>query len=115
MHRLLIVLFGIVSTVAVAILLFLLYRYAVSQSSAVSISVKTEAPVSFKNRTPEPKSHAWLESLALKKRPAYSYAVSEMEIVLPLKKRDRLKKSIAYPSKISMITRCSAFGSCSRE
>ena len=85
MNRLLIILFGIVSTVSVAILLFLLYRYAVVQNGGNAYQTSVKTPLSSKKEPLSP-SRTWLEELALKKNPTFSYAVSEMEIELPLKK-----------------------------
>ncbi|WP_456390224.1 hypothetical protein [Hydrogenimonas sp.] len=89
MRKLLIILFGIVSTVSVAILLILLYRYATKDGGASYHSLPAESVVPLKKRGKDEAkaSRPWLEKLAIKRRPTYSYAVSEMEIVLPLKKK----------------------------
>ena len=86
MNRLLILLFGIVSTVAVSILLLMLYRYANQQGDAVTEpSIDNEPFVSDLQR--ERPGTRWLKELATRKKPSFTYAVNEMEIVLPLKKR----------------------------
>ena len=83
MNRLLILLFGIVSTVAVLILLLLLYRYANQNEESVYTSPFEKQ--TFKHREKRVESgRKWLEDLATRKKPSYTYAVSEMEIDLPL-------------------------------
>jgi hypothetical protein len=86
MNRLLIVLFGIVSTVAVLVLLLLLYRYA-NQNEQISYTSPLEKrPLERREKKPSIGAK-WLEDLAEKRRPSYAYAVSEMEIDLPLKRK----------------------------
>ncbi len=93
MNRLLILLFGMVSTVAVLILLILLYRYA-NQSEKRIYTEKGEihllAGGTEKSGYDDRK---WLKDLAARKKPTYSYAVSEMEISLPLKSKPEPKTS----------------------
>ncbi len=94
MNRLVILLFGIVSTVAVSILLILLYRYANKSDEMVYLAQKNE-PRFFKERSKTTDStQKWLKDLATRKKPSFSYAVSEMEISLPLKKSPKPKTSI---------------------
>ncbi|WP_457594925.1 hypothetical protein [Hydrogenimonas sp.] len=92
MNRLLILLFGIVSTVAVFILLVLLYRYA-NQSEEVGFPEKREERLFVRSGAVSEGSQKWLKDLASREKPSYSYAVSEMEISLPLKKRPEPKTS----------------------
>ncbi len=92
MNRLLILLFGIVSTVAVSLLLALLYRYA-NQSDGATLPQEGGTRI-FSEGTKSPEdSRKWLKDLAARKKPSYSYAVSEMEISLPLKKRPEPRTS----------------------
>ncbi|BBG66137.1 hypothetical protein NNO_1434 [Hydrogenimonas sp.] len=92
MNRLLILLFGIVSTTAVFILLILLYRYAnVSDDTLHRGGDDLHSPAGETKSVEGPKK--WLKDLASRKKPSYSYAVSEMEISLPLKKRPEPKTS----------------------
>lgn len=88
MNRLLIILFGIVSTVAVLVLLLLLYRYA--NQNDQSFYTNPLEKKHFEQRQEKPTIGAkWLEDLAEKKKPSYTYAVSEMEIDLPLKRKPK--------------------------
>ncbi len=85
MNRLMITLFGTFSTLAVFILLILLYRYA-NEGSTTTYSAERE-PRKFSTVTDDgAKGSKWLRDMALKEKPTYSYAVSEMELSLPLKK-----------------------------
>ncbi|BDY13849.1 hypothetical protein [Hydrogenimonas cancrithermarum] len=92
MNRLLIILFGIVSTVSVSILLMLLYRYASHDETTPRVynGILEEADTLLDKR--DSGGNGWLEGLAVKKRPSHSYAVSEMEIELPLKKSPKPRK-----------------------
>lgn len=98
MSRLLILLFGIVSTLAVLLLLILLYRYANENDAAVAPSFGVEKRLLEERTKPKPE-HKWLEDLAAKKRPSYTYAVSEMELDLPLKRKPQPKT--AYRLRLS--------------
>ncbi len=89
MNRLLIVLFGIVSTVAVLVLLLLLYRYA-NQNEKGAYMSPLEKQMEHRAYRVE-SGRKWLQDLAAKKKPSYSYAVSEMEIDLPLRKKPEPK------------------------
>ncbi len=90
MNRLLIILFGILSTVAVFVLLVLLYRYA--NEGGESVKMETAETLHFsKSSEGSDVGTRWLQELANKKKPTYSYAVSEMEISLPLKKASESK------------------------
>ena len=90
MSRLLILLFGIVSTLAVLVLLILLFRYA--NESDVAVSTSFEVEKSLLEKSTKPKSEQkWLEDLAARKRPSFTYAVSEMELELPLKTKPQPK------------------------
>ncbi|WP_457593522.1 hypothetical protein [Hydrogenimonas sp.] len=93
MNRLLILLFGTVSTVAVLVLLILLYRYA-DRSEETAYTEKSG--IHFPSGETEHSGYdgkKWLKDLAARKKPAYSYAVSEMEISLPLKNKPEPKTS----------------------
>ncbi|WP_201353505.1 hypothetical protein [Hydrogenimonas urashimensis] len=83
-----IILFGVVSTVAVLILLLSLYRYANHNEENIYTS-----PLERKHFERHEKKRSvgakWLEDLAAKKRPSHAYAVTEMEIDLPLKKKPK--------------------------
>jgi len=92
MNRLLIILFGILSTVAVFILLLLLYRYANQNEERIYANPLEKQPFEQREKRIE-KGRKWLEDLAAKKRPSYTYAVSEMEIDLPLKKKPEPKRA----------------------
>ncbi|WP_456450464.1 hypothetical protein [Hydrogenimonas sp.] len=81
-----ILLFGIVSTVAVVVLLLMLYRYANQGTEAVTAVSLDETRFTTK-RGAEPAERRWLKELATRKKPSFAYAVSEMEINLPLKKK----------------------------
>ncbi len=89
MRKLLIILFGIVSTVSVVVLLILFYQYATKDGviSYHSLPAENMEPLKKRGKDEVKTSRFWLEKLAMRRRPAYSYAVSEMEIVLPLKKK----------------------------
>jgi hypothetical protein len=92
MNRLLILLFGIVSTVAVTVLLWMLYRYA--NEGVESIAAIPEKSLSFDRKGEEKtEGRKWLKELATRKKPTYAYAVTEMEIDLPLKKRPKPKRA----------------------
>ena len=88
MNRLLIILFGIVSTVAVLVLLLLLYRYANQNDQSLYTNPLEKKHFEHKEKKPSIGAK-WLEDLAEKKKPSYTYAVSEMEIDLPLKRKPR--------------------------
>ncbi len=92
MNRLLILLFGIVSTAAVFILLILLYRYANLNEEDILAQNRKVHTLAHETESPD-ETKKWLRDLASKKKPSYSYAVSEMEISLPLKKRPEPKTS----------------------
>ncbi len=93
MYRLLIILFGIVSTVAVAILLLLLYRYANEKDVTETLKASKTTERFEQRKKPVGPTTKWLEDLAVKKRPSFAYAVTEMEIDLPLKKRPAPKRA----------------------
>ncbi len=94
MNRLPILLFGVISTLAVAFLLLFLYRYAtqsgIEASRAARISEKGYSSSDLTKRNPL----KWLDKLAKERKPDFSYPVSEMEIELPLKAP--IKKRIYY-------------------
>ncbi|GEM_PF-1032106 len=93
MNRLLILLFGIVSTTAVLILLILLYRYASQGEERIyTDNGETHLLAGGTERTVYDE-RKWLKDLASRKKPTYSYAVSEVEISLPLKKKPRPRTS----------------------
>jgi len=92
MNRLLILLFGIVSTGAVLLLLLMLYRYANQQTVTVA-TPSTEHGSFLQKKQSEQAGARWLRDLAARKKPDFSYAVSEMEIDLPLKKKPEPKSS----------------------
>ena len=98
MNRLLILLFGIVSTLAVLVLLILLYRYANENEAVVTPTFEVEKRL-LKNDEKVKPERKWLEDLAAKKRPSFTYAVSEMELDLPLKKKPKPRS--AYRLKLS--------------
>jgi len=90
MYRLLILLFGIVSTVSVTALLVLLYHYA-DKESIQRGEGSGESPGSERLFRPEPEA-GWLKKLAKKRKPDFSYAVTELEIELPLLQQSSVKK-----------------------
>lgn len=94
MNRLPILLFGVISTLAVAFLLLFLYRYAtesgVEALRSARVSGNGHPPSELTKREPL----KWLDKLAKERKPAFSYPVSEMEIELPL--RAAIKKRIFY-------------------
>jgi len=95
MNRLLITLFGTVSTVSVTILLILFYRYA---AQSQPIEAKASEPLSYEfSHSSEDVKHlseqGWLKEMAHTKRPSFSYAVSEMELELPLKTDPKIKQT----------------------
>jgi len=84
MGRLLILIFGIVSVLAVSISLIVLYRYANKEGvNEVREAEMSSAPLHRSDISNM--SQKWLKKLAVKKPPSYSYAVSEVEIDLPLR------------------------------
>ncbi len=92
MNRLLILLFGVVSTLAVSILLILLYRYANRNDEAPE--ARMLEPRSFIDESANrDETKKWMKDLASREKPSFSYAVSETEISLPLKKRPEPKTS----------------------
>ncbi|WP_353662923.1 hypothetical protein [Hydrogenimonas sp. SS33] len=93
MNRLLILLFGIVSTTAVLILLVLLYRYANENPNPAYLNETVSERGLRQHSEKESPQKRWLEDLAVKKRPSFTYAVSEMEIDLPLRTTPRPKTS----------------------
>ncbi|MCF6201211.1 MAG: hypothetical protein L3J42_03665 [Hydrogenimonas sp.] len=86
MNRLLIILFGVLSTTAVTILLILLFRYA-NENVEYDNYTRGDTHKISKESEKTDKSSRWLQELAGREKPSYSYAVTEMEISLPLKKR----------------------------
>ncbi len=92
MNRLLILLFGVVSTLAVSILLILLYRYA-NRNDEVPETQRRDLRSLVRETGNQDETKKWMKDLASRKKPSFSYAVSEMEISLPLKKRPEPKTS----------------------
>jgi len=95
MNRLLITLFGTVSTVSVTILLVLLYRYA-AQSQPIEAHASERVSYEFSHSSEDvnhSSTQSWLKEMAHTKRPSFSYAVSEMELELPLKTDPKIKQS----------------------
>ncbi|WP_457596657.1 hypothetical protein [Hydrogenimonas sp.] len=86
-----ILLFGIVSTVAVVVLLLSLYRYASGESENTAALPAKQRTFSA-NDDSTARQGGWLRELATKKKPTYSYAVTEMEIDLPLKKKPEAQR-----------------------
>ena len=84
MNRLLILLFGSVSTLAVAILLGSLYHYANKGPEPIRSGRKPLATGHLSGGNGVAKE-GWLMRLATRKKPDFSYPVNEMEIDLPLK------------------------------
>ena len=82
MNRLVILLFGGVSTVAVAIVLWVMYLKA---DKVVSIDKKRDDNISFLNRQKdEPNKPRWLEKLAGSRKPSYNFPVTELFMRIPL-------------------------------
>ncbi len=92
MNRLLILLFGVVSTLAVSILLILLYRYA-NRNDEVPEIQRLEPRTFTGEKANREETKKWMKSLASREKPSFSYAVSETEVSLPLKKRPEPRTS----------------------
>ena len=92
MGRLLLIVAGTIITVALLILFLLLYRYAdqdieKSDTHTINYSHKTKVVKKSKDST------KWIEDLAQKKRPSFSYPVKEIQIELPLIKKSKVSKT----------------------
>jgi hypothetical protein len=93
MNRLLILLFGSVSTLAVAILLGSLYHYANEEMENVPPERKPMTAGHLSGGDDATKE-GWLSRLATRKKPDFSYPVNEMEIELPLKTDHHPKRTV---------------------
>ncbi len=91
MNRLLILLFGMISTLAVGALLATLYRYAESDTLEKP-APNTHTDAFEKTSKADANKISWLKKLAKKEKPDFSYPVTEMEMALPLLKQSSAKK-----------------------
>ena len=91
MGRLLLIVAGTTVTVALLILFLLLYRYATQDIEKDNTYIKNDT-----NRVDViNKPHAstrWIEELAQKKHPMFSFPVKEVQIELPLVKKTKISE-----------------------
>ena len=93
MMRLVAIVFGGVTTTAIVVLLFLLYRYA--DEAVVETAASSTGTPSTETSNPRKNSEKrWLEKLAVKKRPENVYPVTLIHIEIPFVKK-RVKKAFA--------------------
>jgi len=92
MGRLLLIVSGTIITVALMILFLLLYRYATQDSDNIQkkfVSKSEEVELKSSNHI----ATQWIQDLAQKKRPNFSYPVKEIEIELPLISKSNFKET----------------------
>jgi len=92
MGRLLLIAAGTIITVALLILFLLLYRYATQDIEGINIHTTSDTNGSDKINKPQV-STQWIEELAQKKRPSFSYPVKEIQIELPLVKKSNISET----------------------
>jgi len=92
MGRLLLIAAGTIITVALLILFLLLYRYATQDIEGINIHTTSDTNGSDKINKPQV-SIQWIEELAQKKRPSFSYPVKEIQIELPLVKKSNISET----------------------
>lgn len=92
MGRLLLIVSGTIITVALIILFLLLYNYATEDFNDIQKDyVDKSKEVEFKSSNHI--ATQWIQDLAQKKRPNFSYPVKEIEIELPLISKPNIKKT----------------------
>jgi len=92
MGRLLLIVAGTIITVALLILFLLLYRYATQDVEGSNIHITSD--IKRTNIVNKPQvSNKWIEELAQKKRPNFSYPVKEIQIELPLVKKSNISET----------------------
>ena len=92
MGRLLLIVAGTIITVALLILFLLLYRYATQDIEGSNIHITSDTNGSDIINKPQVSSR-WIEELAQKKRPSFSYPVKEIQIELPLVKKSNISET----------------------
>ncbi|SFP49250.1 hypothetical protein [Hydrogenimonas thermophila] len=92
MGRLLLIVAGTIITVALLILFLLLYRYATQDAEGSNIHIRSDTKRADIVNKPQV-SNKWIEELAQKKRPSFSYPVKEIQIELPLVKKSNIKET----------------------
>jgi len=91
MGRLLLIVAGTIITVALLILFLLLYRYATQDIEESKVHVASDTNGSNIISKPQAPTR-WMEELAQKKRPSFSYPVKEIQIELPLVKKSNISE-----------------------
>jgi len=93
MGRLLLIVAGTITTVALLILFLLLYRYA-TQDINKKNSAHLTSELNGTSILNKPQvSTKWIQDLAQKKRPSFSYPVKEIQIELPLVKKSKISET----------------------
>jgi len=95
MGRLLLIVAGTIITVALLILFLLLYRYATQDIEKSKIHIASDTNGSDIISKPQV-STRWIEELAQKKRPSFSYPVKEIQIELPLVKKSKISETYRF-------------------